>query len=141
MPPVQRPGGKEAQVLEDVQHAVALGLVVERRHVPQPEDPGVEDHGEHGVGDETGAALDRLDAPGRRAQQRLGQPEDEQDRREVEQQHVLDHVHHHQLIAERVQGRDERDQDGQDPAREQERAPQLGGWRSPRRRARRHAAA
>ena len=65
VPPVQRPGGKEAQVLEDVEHAVALGLVVQRRHVPQPEDPGVEDHRERGVGDEPGAALDRLDAPGR----------------------------------------------------------------------------
>ena len=38
----------------------------------------------------------------------LRQPEDQQDRRDVEQQHVLDHVHDEQLLAERVERRDER---------------------------------
>ncbi len=49
----------------------------------------------------------------------LVQPEDHQDRRDVEQQDVLEHVHHHQLLAERVDRRHERDEDRGETAQEQ----------------------
>ena len=66
-----------------------------------------------------------------RPQQPLGQPEDQQDRRDVEQQDVLDHVHHHQLVAEHVDRRDERGQDRQQPAANSARRPKPGGCGSP----------
>ncbi len=56
-------------------------------------------------------ALDDLDAPGDRAQQHLGQPEDAEDRRDVEQQEVLDHVHDQQVVGQRVDGGDQRGED------------------------------
>ena len=69
-------------------------------------------------------------------QQHLGEAEDQQDRRDVEQQDVLDHVHHQQLVAEDVDRRDERREDREQPAREQRQAPvarrvRLTGVRAP----------
>ena len=42
----------------------------------------------------------------------------QQDRREVEQQQVLDHVHDEQLLAQAVDGRDERDEHEREAAEE-----------------------
>jgi hypothetical protein len=61
--------------------------------------------------------------PARRgAQEHFRETEDDQDRRDVEQQHVLEHVHQHQLLAEPVDGRDERYEDCDQPAAEHEQA-------------------
>ena len=51
----------------------------------------------------------------------LVRPKHQQDRREVEQQHVLDHVHREELVGERVDGRDQRDGDDERSPREERR--------------------
>ena len=119
MPPVQRAGGEEADVLERVDVRVAQREVVHRGDVPQPHEPGVGDHGERRVGEDSGPSLDPLQPSGGGAQQHLCQAENQQDRSDVEQQDVLDHVHHHQLLAEDVDRRNERRDDREQAAGEQ----------------------
>ena len=83
--------------------AVAGGSVVERRDVPEPHRADVQDHRE-----QPGWRAARRAArstwtrrvTGRRST--LVKPEDHEDRRDVEQQQVLDHVHREQLVAEAV---------------------------------------
>ena len=64
-------------------------------------------------------------------------PSDQQDRREVEQQHVLDHVHRGTLLGERVDRRDQRDRQAQHAAQPRQQPP---GLRAARAAARAHLA-
>ena len=68
-----------------------------------------------------------------RPQDHLREAEDREDRHDVEQQHVLDHVHEEQLVGEPVDRRDERDQRREQRADEAAQPPdrRLGG--APRR--------
>ena len=62
----------------------------------------------------------------------MREAEDEQDRREVEQQQVLDHVHGEELLAEAVDGRDQRDDEHERaPARKHEPAASRRSARGP----------
>ena len=80
--------------------------VVERRHVPEPHAGDVEHERRDRVRERAGGLLDALDPPRDRAQDHLRQSEGEQDRRDVDDQQVLDHVHDEELLAEAVDGRD-----------------------------------
>ncbi len=74
-------------------------------------------------------------------QDHLREAEDREDRHDVEQQHVLDHVHEEQLIGERVHGRDEREQRDQPASRAKQHSRHTGASRGgPRRRPARTAA-
>ena len=119
VPPVQRAGNGEADVLKGVHAGVAQGGVVHRGDVPAPHHPGVQDDREGGVGQVARTALNQRDPPGDRSQQHLIGAQDAEDRGDVQHEHVLDHVHHQQLLPEHVDGGDQRDQDGQDAAGEQ----------------------
>jgi hypothetical protein len=70
--------------------------------VPQQHPAGVEHGREDRVGEDAGAPLEPVDASRDRTQQHLREADDQQDRRDVEQQHVLDHVHREDLLAELV---------------------------------------
>ena len=103
MPPVQAAREQEAHVLEHVHRRMAQGLVVGRGHVPAPDRPDVQDHCEGRMRQHAGAALELAHRACQRTQQHLREPEDRQDRHQVEQQHVLEHVHRQELVGERVQ--------------------------------------
>ena len=109
VPPVQPAGDGEADVLERVDAAVLERGVVERRDVPGRHRRHVEQRGEDRVRERAGRALQRLHAPGGRPQDHAREPEDAEDRRDVEQQQVLRHVHRQHLLADAVDRRDERD--------------------------------
>ena len=97
-------------------HAVLERGVVERRDVPEPHHADVGDDAEPRGGERPGRALDAVDAARGRAQDLRGQAEREQDRRDVGDQQVLDHVHRGELLAEPVDRRDQRDEQRQDAA-------------------------
>ena len=75
-----------------------------------PDHADVQDDREGRARERPGAALERLHGARDRAAGAPCQAEDREDRHEVEQQHVLEHVHEEQLVGERVERRDERDQ-------------------------------
>jgi hypothetical protein len=102
MPPVQPAGDAERHVLEDVQDRVLQRRVVQRGDVPDRHRGDVQHDREDRVGERAGAALDADEAARQRAQQHLREPQQHEDRGEVEQQQVLDHVHEKQLLAEAV---------------------------------------
>jgi hypothetical protein len=94
-------------------------IVVQRRDVPDPHRRDVERDREDGRGEDAGAPLDAEHPPRDRAQDRARQPEDDQDRGDVQQQQVLDHVHEEQLLTERVDGAEQRHGGHGDPGEEQ----------------------
>jgi hypothetical protein len=67
-----------------------------------------------------------VDVTTERSQQALGQRQDQQDRSDVQEQDVLDHVHQQQLRAELVDRGEQREEDHQRAAREQGQAPEPG---------------
>ena len=112
--PDQAAAGKEEKVLEGVDARVVQGSVVEERDVPEVEidrpdrkrDERMREHAERLD------PLDREDGP----QDRPGQPGDKAQRREVADDHVLEHVHEEEvLLAQRVDRRVERQHDKRDP--------------------------
>jgi hypothetical protein len=122
VPPVQEPGRHEAGVLERVDRGMLERGVVEGRDVPAPHHGDVEHDGDGGMGERAGGALQTLQAAGGRAEDHLGQAHDEQDRRHVEEQDVLDHVHREGLLAEAIDGGDERGEEREDRAGEGQQA-------------------
>ncbi len=76
--------------------------VVHPGDVPYGHDRDVEERGECRVSEEPGTLLDPRDTPRHRTQQPLGEAQDQQDRHDVEQQHVLDHVHEHDVVGDRI---------------------------------------
>ena len=109
----------------DVHGRVLERGVVERGDVPDPHHRDVEDDREGGVGERAEACARGADAARHRAQEHAREAEQEEDRREVEQQQVLDHVHDEDLLAEAVDGGDERDE------RRSARPPRKHGSRQP----------
>jgi hypothetical protein len=122
VPPVQEARAQEERVLDDVDAGVVERRVVHEGDVPQPHRADVEDDGEDGMGDRAEGAFGVEDRPRDRSQQDLREAGDQEDRREVQQQHVLDHVHGEDLVGERVDGRQERDRDAQHAAEPREEA-------------------
>ncbi len=81
---------------------MAHGEVVGRRDVPQPDSTDVQHHRRGRVSDESSTALELGDLTGHGTQDHLREAEDGEDRGQVKQQHVLDHVGEEQLIGEAV---------------------------------------
>ena len=106
-------------VLEDVDAGVLERGVVERRDVPEPHDADVERRPRRPGGRAARRARSRRcrrRVTGRRST--FVSPSMQQDRRDVEQQHVLDHVHREELLGERVDRARQRDEDARaTPAR------------------------
>ena len=97
-------------MLEDVHSRMLDREVVEGGDVPEPDHGDERRRGKHGTREEAGAALDRVDRAGDRAQNDLRQADYREDRGHVEQQDVLDHVGGEQLVGEAVNRRDHREQ-------------------------------
>jgi hypothetical protein len=115
--PDPEPREEEGRVLDPVQQRrVEGGRLVQRRDVPDVEDPRPEDERDHRVGQGADPAqpADRE----HRLQDRAGQPQDEQQRGDVDDQQVLDHVAGDQLLGELLEGRGDRDEQHDDPGRE-----------------------
>ena len=72
--------------------------------VPGPDHGHVQHHREGGVRQGPGAALEVRDGARHRSQDHLREAQDREDRDEVQQQHVLDHVHEEEIVGERVHG-------------------------------------
>ena len=126
VPPVERPRDREADVLEDVDVVVRERVVVQRRDVPELHHEHVEDDREGGVAEEARPALDRGHPTHHRPQDPLRQARIRRIGVEVEQQQVLDHVHHSRSRRERVDRRDQRGEDAQHRPREQREAAAAG---------------
>ena len=126
VPPVQATRQREADVLEDVERRVLERGVVDRGDVPRRHRGDVEAGGEDGVAERPGGALELHQPARRRAQDHAGEGEDPEDRRDVEQQQVLEHVHRQDLLAEPVDRGDQRRGDRHERAREAGRAPARG---------------
>jgi hypothetical protein len=87
--------------------------VVEHRDVPAPHRQHIRDDAEDRVRERAGGLLDPVDPPRGGAQDPLRQPEDQQDRRQIGDQQVLDHVPRGHLLAQVVDRRDQRDEEHQ----------------------------
>ena len=95
-------------------NAVVERRVVHGRDVPEPHRPDVGDDAERRAGRRSPSRSSIASTCLRdRPQQLLRQAEDEQDRDEVGEQQVLDHVAGGELLADPVHRRDERDEDQQ----------------------------
>jgi len=129
VPPVERAADREAQVLDRVHARVAQRKVVHERHVPEPDEARVCGHRRRRVGEDPGPPLDHLNALRDRAQEHLVEAENQQDRDDVEQQDVLNHVHQQELVPELVDRRDERREDCDQPEREHHQTPVAGPMR------------
>jgi hypothetical protein len=68
-----------------------------------------------------------VDPAGGRAQDPARQAQREQDRRDVGDQQVLDHVHRRELLAQAVDRGDERDEEREDPAAPRRQPPAARG--------------
>ena len=87
-------------MLERVDAGVAERRLVERRHVPHVQVDRPQWEGDRGMG-ERAQAVEEADFEDRR-EQWTGQAEHDQQRRDVAEQQVLDHVHLQQLLAGRT---------------------------------------
>ena len=85
--------------------------------------PTYSDDREDRVAEHAGGLLEALQAARDRAQDDLRQAADQADRRDVEQQHVLDHVHRERLVGEAVDRRDQRDEQREEAAEVRHEAP------------------
>ncbi len=109
-------------MLERVQRRRPVGGVVDRRDVPEVEVDRPQREGDERVGED----LEPVEGADReeRLQQRAGQPEDDQQRGDVADQQVLDHVGEHQLVGDVADRAEERDRDRQQAGAEAELAPE-----------------
>ena len=120
-------------MLEHVHDGVGDGEIVGRGDVPGPDHGDVEQDREGGVGEQAGAALEVVNRAGHRSQDHLRQPEDREDRHDVEQQDVLGHVHEEEIVGERIDRRDQRREPAQERADEAAQPPHGRLLRPPRR--------
>src|ERR671934_1623232 len=121
--PHDRAAGEEAEVLERVHRVVAQGGVVEVREVPHIEVDRPERQRHQRVSEEAETVQPRE----RRPQDRSRQSGEERERREIAEQHVLQHVEREHPLAECVHRRNERYEQREDPEREQEDPPARHG--------------
>ena len=98
---------EERRVLERVDGVVAQRRLIQRGQMPDVEVDRPARDRDHRVR-EYAQPSDRLD-PQQRREQWSREPEDDQQRREIADQQVLDHVGHEQLVGELVDRRAERD--------------------------------
>ncbi len=93
--------------------------------MPEREVRGPDRERDEGVREHAQAA-DRADGE-ERAQQRPVQPREREERREVDQEHVLEHVEGEVLLAERVHRRGDRDEQRPEPRGERRQPPARDG--------------
>ena len=120
--PHHEPGGEERDVLERVHRAVPNGRLVEERQVPEVEI----DRPERECDERVGEHPQTLDRPERqqRPQDRACRAGEQAERREIADQHVLEHVEAEELLlADRGDRRREREQQERDSDREDEHPP------------------
>jgi hypothetical protein len=129
VPPVQAADDGERDVLQRVDRGVLERRVVEGRDVPDGHPGDVGRDGEGGGGERARRLLQALHAPGDGAQDHPCEAEDEQDRHEVEQDEVLDHVHHEELLAEPVDRRHQGGEHEDEAAHEADQPPSRCGVR------------
>lgn len=126
MPPVEAAGDGVGEVLEDVDEGVAQGRVVERREMPDPDGGDVEDDGERRPAEPAGRLLESDQAAGCRAEDQLRLAADQEDRGDVEEQDVLDHVDEEEVVGDAVDRRDQGPEDREQAGEERGQAPASG---------------
>jgi hypothetical protein len=114
-------------VLERVHRVVADSRLVEERQVPDIEVHSPDRQRDDRIREEAQRVHERE----RRPQDRSREPGEERERRKVAEQHVLQHVEAEELLADRVNGRDKRDEQECDAGRK-EPDPPAGDRRSAR---------
>jgi hypothetical protein len=104
----------EHDVLESVDPVVLHGALVQRGQVPDVEVDGPQRQRDGGMREHPQPP--QLAHRQQRLQDRPGQAEDQQQRADVGDQQVLDHVHREQLVADGADRAAQRDQDQRQPA-------------------------
>jgi len=118
VPPVEAAGHGVGDVLEDMDQRVAQRRVVEPGEVPDPDDADVEHDCERRSSEPAGRLLEADQTPGRRPEDQLRLAADQEDRGDVEEEDVLDHVDEEEVVGDAVdrgdQGREDHEQAGEE---------------------------
>ena len=126
-PPERHPGREEGGVLQQVDERVLGRRVVERRHVPEVHDRQPDGDARGRVGERAERPLHPHQPARGGPHDRAGEAQEDQERRDVAQQHVLDHVRREEVVlAEAVDRGDERGEQREHPGGEGDRLERPG---------------